>query len=190
MTTSTRSTITDIYARAVLGQAIESDDAKLAIELSRSFEELAWTIINTPGLRVHLIDSGLPLEVRLGLVDRLFPELAPVFSTVIKLLIERKELKLLSTISNRFTGLIEEHFGVEVIDVTTVVVLDDTLRQAIEEKYSAQLSCPVVLREHVDPDILGGIILEMRDRRIDASLTAQLVRARLALTSETIGGAD
>jgi F-type H+-transporting ATPase subunit delta len=107
---------------------------------------------------------------------------------VAKLLVERQELRLLTLIEDRLTRLIEEQFRVVVIDVTTVVELDDDLRRLIKDKYAAQLNASIALREHIDASIMGGIVMQVRGRRIDASLIAQLTRAREVLISDTTGG--
>lgn len=188
MTTSTHSAIIDIYAQAILAEAIQAEDVQAAIAESLRFAELSSAIIASHELRIHLNDKGTSLASRLSLIDRLFKDLPEAYLAVLRLLVERYELKLLQTINERFTSLIEDHFSLVIIDVTTVVALDDELRESIKEKYSTQLASPVALREHVDQSIMGGIVLQMRDRRIDASLNAQLERARAVLASDTIGG--
>ena len=72
--------------------------------------------------------------------------------------------------------------------MTTVVELDDALRQTIKSKYAAQFGKDVMLREHVDPSILGGIVLSARGKKIDASVSAQLEQVRVALSSVKTGG--
>ena len=45
-----------------------------------------------------------------------------------------------------------------------------------------------MLREHVNPSIIGGIVLSARGKRIDASVSAQLEKVRSALSSVKTGG--
>jgi len=60
-------------------------------------------------------------------------------------------------------------------EVVTAIKLDkdlkDKLKSSLEEKVSRQL----VLEYAVDPSILGGLVLKVGDRIMDASLRAQLV---------------
>ena len=207
MSASTRSAIVDVYAQAIIDGAGVTDEADHAVgvsgnddaivrtvadraaELSLAFQEFCQAFDVTPELRMRLGDVGLSLDVRYGLIDSLFSEMPPVILAVAKLLIERQELRLLRLIEERLTSLIEEQFRVVVIDVTTVVELDSDLRRFIKEKYSAQLDVSIALREHIDPSIMGGVVMQVRGRRIDASLIAQLTRAREVLTSDPTGGA-
>ena len=208
MSTNARSAIVDVYAQAIIdGVGIVRDVdrsaaaeaggiedthtvADRAAELSLAFQEFCRAFDSTPELRLRLSDVGLSLDVRNGLVDSLFSDMPPVILAVAKLLVERQELRLLRLIEDRLTSLIEEQFRVVVVDVTTVVELDDELRRSIKEKYSAQLNASIALREHIDPSIMGGIVMQVQGRLIDASLVAQLNRAREVLTSDTTGGAN
>lgn len=54
----------------------------------------------------------------------------------------------------------------------------------------ADLKAPVYLVERVDPSIIGGIMLEARGKRHDASVRAQLANIRKTLSSSFIGGEE
>ena len=75
-----------------------------------------------------------------------------------------------------------------ILDVTTVVELDDHLRDIIKQKAESELGMKVVLRERIDKSILGGIIMSAGDKRIDASMASQLNNARIVLKKKTDGG--
>ena len=55
---------------------------------------------------------------------------------------------------------------------------------------TVDLNAPVYLVERVDPSILGGIILEQRGKRYDASVRAQLSNIRKQLADTFIGVED
>ena len=74
--------------------------------------------------------------------------------------------------------------------VTTAVPMDDELRKAVSAKAEADLDAPVYLVERVDPSIIGGIMLEVRGKRYDASVRAQLSNIRKTLSSSFNGGEE
>ena len=74
------------------------------------------------------------------------------------------------------------------MDVTTAVPMDDEMRERVREKCRKDFDAPVYLVEHVDPSILGGIILEAKGHRRDASVKAQLINVRKKLSSANMGG--
>ena len=52
----------------------------------------------------------------------------------------------------------------------------------------ADLGHEVILREKVDPSIIGGIIISTHGHRIDASIASQLETARTVLSAAPTGG--
>ena len=97
-------------------------------------------------------------------------------------------MDLLHRVVEEFNNLVEETLNVVILDVTTVVELDDALRQIIKDKFATQFGKEIMLREHIDSSILGGIVLGAHGKRIDASVTSLLEQARVALSSVTTGG--
>ncbi|MGN0301612.1 MAG: F0F1 ATP synthase subunit delta, partial [Anaerotardibacter sp.] len=81
----------------------------------------------------------------------------------------------------------ESKLNFNVIDVTTVVDLDDNLRSVITKKAETDLGRDCVLVEHIDTNIMGGVIMSTKDRYVDASVRSQLDRARIVL-KEKDGG--
>ena len=68
------------------------------------------------------------------------------------------------------------------VHVTTAVPLDAELRALITQKCELDLGCNVFLIEHVDPSIIGGLVLSARGKRRDASVRHQLEQARKVMT--------
>src|SRR5690606_2319924 len=64
------------------------------------------------------------------------------------------------------------------VSVTSAVQLDPSLIADIGRKIEEQTGRKVELRSHVDPDVLGGIVLQVGDRVLDASVRNRLERLR------------
>ena len=64
--------------------------------------------------------------------------------------------------------------NIQEASVTTAVPLTDELRQQILGQMAKVHDGEVDMVEHVDPDILGGYILQLGDQMIDASVKRQL----------------
>jgi F-type H+-transporting ATPase subunit delta len=103
-------------------------------------------------------------------------------------LVERDNFDLLSSVADQYGVVSEERRGVVSVDVTTAVALTEALRGSISTKLSADLGKAVVLREKVDPAIIGGIVISTHGHRIDASIASQLESARLVLSTAPTGG--
>ncbi len=74
------------------------------------------------------------------------------------------------------------------VDVTTAVPMNAELRRKVRDKCATDFDAPIFLVEHVEPKILGGIIIEAKGHRRDASIRAQLVNIRKTLSSSFMGG--
>ena len=94
---------------------------------------------------------------------------------------------LIRAVSRRYKEILDSEDETVSVSVTTSVPMDDALRQKVIDKTSMELGAPVYLVEHVDPSILGGIIIEARGKRHDASIRAQLAHIRKQLASTFIG---
>ena len=76
----------------------------------------------------------------------------------------------------------------EPIVIGTAVEMDDALRAKAVAKVHELFGEDVEIEEHVNPIIVGGIVIKGRGRRYDASVRAQLATIRTKLASTFMGG--
>lgn len=100
------------------------------------------------------------------------------------------DLDLVTQVAKQYKEYLDAEDKTVSVTVTTAVPLDDDLREKVRAKAEADLNAPVYLVERVDPSIIGGIILEARGKRYDASVRAQLANIRKTLSSSFIGGEE
>jgi len=167
-----------IYAQVLL-DAVKADDSVFAV--STELELVLATIRSHAELRNTLTDRTLPYQDRCGILAEVFSGLHAGLLQVLAVMVERDDLGLLARVNESYITLAEDALDAVIIDVTTVVALDDTLRQSIQQKYSAQFNKGILLREHVDPTLLGGVMLSAHGCKIDASVSYQLENARATL---------
>ena len=140
-------------------------------------------------LRDAMADDAVPGTRRAAVAREVFAGLQPSLVATIAVMVEREDFGLLAQLVEAFDEIAEERRGVVAVDVTTAVELSDALRESISAKLAADLGKGVVLRETVDPAIIGGIVISTHGHRIDASLASQLESARLVLSAHTGGEA-
>lgn len=100
------------------------------------------------------------------------------------------DLDLVAQVAKQYKEYLDAEDKTVSVMVTTAVPLDDDLREKVRAKAEADLKAPVYLVERVDPSIIGGIMLEARGKRHDASVRAQLANIRKTLSSSFIGGEE
>lgn len=176
---------TDIHAKAkvyaeVLLEAAKASDRVFAI--TGEFGELVLAVRGSLELRGVLADAAVSPEAKETVVSEILKGFAPELITIFKVMVERDDLAVLPKAHEQYNLMAEDFLGAVILDVHTAVALDDTLREQIIGKYSKQFGKDVLLREHLDPDLLGGIILSTHGKRIDASVSSQLENARQVLS--------
>ncbi len=100
------------------------------------------------------------------------------------------DLGLIEQVSKQYKEYLDSEDKTVSVTVTTAVPLDDDLREKIKAKASADYNAPIFLVERVDLSIIGGIMLEARGKRYDASVRAQLANIRKTLSSSFNGGEE
>jgi len=176
---------TATYA-SVLFEAASADQAVFVV--GDQLDEAAAIVRGHGELRDALLDENVPAEARRDIVTDVFKSVHPALVATLGVMAERGNIDLLSSLAETYLALAEERLNVVAVDVTTVVPLTDELRRAIKDKLAADFERDVVVREHVDPAILGGIIMSAHGRRVDASIVSQLERTRTALSTAHTGG--
>ena len=113
------------------------------------------------------------------------------FSPEVLSLLSRMETEndsqLVSQVYQLLKDMLDSEDETVTVDVTTAVPMGDSLRAKVLEKCRRDLGAPIFLVEHVEPKIIGGIILEARGHRRDASVRAQLVNIRRTLSATFMG---
>lgn len=167
-----------------------SADADVVDTVGTQLDDAVRTITFSAPLRDALLDDSLPAESRRSVATRVFSHFEPVLLETLGVMAERGNVDLLAPVEERYAEVAEERRGLVTVEVVTAVPLTDEVRTMISAKLAADFGMGIVLRERLDPSIVGGIIMSSHGRRIDASITSQLESARetLAAPLQTGGG--
>lgn len=123
--------------------------------------------------------------------DRVKEDLAPIEAlasaspevlSLVATMAANGDLSEIARVSETYRGIADTMDEVIGVHVTTAVPLDDELRELIQKKCESDLGGKVFLIEHVDPSIIGGVVLSARGQRRDASVRMQLETARRVMT--------
>ncbi|BDE95805.1 ATP synthase F1 subunit delta [Raoultibacter timonensis] len=176
------------YASVLLDAAAEAGGQDAVLEVRDQAEQIVGFMRSNMDLSNALEDTSYTAEQRERIARGVFAPYDPVLVDVLAVMAERGDIALFSRVLRSYEEQIEGKLNIAVVDVTTVVPLDDSLREVIKKKAEADLGSEVVLREHIDKSILGGIIMSANGKRIDASVLSQLESARSVLKLSTDGG--
>lgn len=175
------------YANVAIDAANAAGGRDAVVEVRNQMREIVGFMASNINLRLALDDEGYTPEQREQVARNVFGSYNPVIVDLLGVMASRGESTLFRRVSALYEELIESKLNFNVVDVTTVVALDDNLRTVITNKAETDLGRDCVLVEHIDPSIQGGIIMSTSGRYVDASVRTQFDKARIALKKKDGG---
>jgi F-type H+-transporting ATPase subunit delta len=97
------------------------------------------------------------------------------------LLAQKRRLFVLPEIIAAYETMLAHQKGEVSAELVSAVALSDDQARAVQEQLSAALGQSVTLARAVDPSLLGGLVVRVGSRMIDASLRTKLQRLELAM---------
>ena len=176
------------YASVLLDSAYKAGGQDAVLEVRDQFETIVKVIRSNMDLAGALSDTSAEPARRADVARGTFAACNQALAETLAVMAERGDVDLVNRIYASFVEQLERKLNVAIVDVTTVVPLDDHLREVIINKVEADLGSKIVLRERLDKSLLGGILITAGGKRIDASVASKLEVARTALKQTTDGG--
>ena len=97
----------------------------------------------------------------------------------ILLITKNSRESLLPVIAQNFTKLYKSHNNILDVELISAVVLDDATKSKILDKVKSKFEgATIQLSETIDESILGGFIVKIGDKQIDASVASQLTNLK------------
>lgn len=169
------------YAKAIFELAQEGDGSETEAWPARL---AAVKAVLTDGMALQVFSSpAVPSARRVELVSELrTPEMGEGGLNLARLLVAAGRPELIDGIIEEYGALADAAAGRVRATATTAVELDAGERERIARGLSERLGKEVRLEVRVDPAIVGGMVLQVGDRLIDASVATRLqqLRRRLA----------
>jgi F-type H+-transporting ATPase subunit delta len=108
-------------------------------------------------------------------------EIGGLAAKFLGLVAENRRLFAVQDMSRAFRALVSRHKGETRAEVTVAETLSETHLNALKEALKSTTKKDVTLDVRVDPAILGGLIVKLGSRMVDASLKTKLNSIKLAM---------
>ncbi|MBA2765095.1 MAG: ATP synthase F1 subunit delta [Thermoleophilaceae bacterium] len=167
--------IAEVYSRALFDASIEHD------VLNRVHDELgefADELSSNRDLQVFFFSPYFSSEEKKGGIDKVIEGGDERFVNFLELLAERHRLPVLFRIRREFDKLWADENRMLAVSVTSAIELDEKLVEEIGKKIEEQTDRKVELTSKVDPDVLGGLVLQVGNMVLDASIRNRLEKLR------------
>jgi F-type H+-transporting ATPase subunit delta len=160
------------YAKSLLELATER---KMAEDTGQQLLAIRQVLESNREFAEYLRDPGISRQERIATINRIFGGRASdLVLKFLGVLGEHDRLRLLVEIENAYADLYEEQVGNVEVDVTSVSALSAEQVELVRQRVSAALGKNAVVHQYVDASILGGLVLRVQDKMIDASVRYQL----------------
>jgi len=150
-----------------------------------TLDELA-RILRMPSARTVLISPTVAPSDKRAALDRLLPSATPVIRNFLHIIADRGRLGDVPGMAEALREMINKRRGIVTADVTTAVPIDAQTEQVVMQRLASYLQrepSQVMIRTHVDPNIIGGVVARIGDQLIDDSVRGRLERLRRSLTT-------
>ena len=107
----------------------------------------------------------------------------PELLNFLELLIEKHRMPVIFRIRRQFDALWDKENKRLGVTVTSAVELDPEVAKRIGSEIEEQTGNTVELESRVDPDILGGLVLQVGNMVLDTSIRSRLEKLRKSVVS-------
>jgi F-type H+-transporting ATPase subunit delta len=165
------------YAKSLIELAKEQNVLEAVYQDMLLFKD---TADKNRGLMLALKSPVVRHEKKLAILKALFEaRVNPVSYAIFTIITKKNREAILDEIANEFILSYNLNQGIQRATVTTTTPLTDALRKQFSDMVAAKTGRTVQLTEKIDPNLIGGYVLKIDDRQIDASLRSRLNELKL-----------
>jgi F-type H+-transporting ATPase subunit delta len=161
-----------IYSQSILRLA---EERGLADEIGDELQELSRYVAENPEFADFLASPLVDFGERQAALEKIFRGRANDLLVDSLLVVNRKErMILLPSIAEAYRQELRDLKGRVDVRVKTPVPLSEALREQLRQAASHFTGRQADLVEKIDPSLLGGMVVQIGDEKIDASVASQL----------------
>lgn len=164
-----------VYARSLFEVAEEQDKLDVVREQLGAFAD---ALNETRELQVFFFSPYFSTQEKEDGLERAVADADPVVLNFLKLLIEKHRMPVIFRVRGNFDRMWEDVNRLLPVQITSAVELDEDIVSELGDKIAEQTGRKVELSSRVEPDILGGIVVQVGNSVLDASIRNRLDQLR------------
>jgi len=159
------------YAKAISERVLAKEQAE---QINNDMKWIAQTICSNVELSRFVKNPVFSIDVKQSVLLEIFQKINQESKFLIRLLSENKRLELLDSVAKAYNDLYDRINGVQKIIVTTAFPITEKLENEVRAKAKEFTSGTLVIKNIIDPSIVGGFILRIGDKQYNASIANRL----------------
>lgn len=171
------------YSRAIFQSALEQNNLDKVNQDMIFISEICKIAETKEFLRSPII----PPSKKAGIFHKMLDgNVEKITLSLVELIVKNGRESFIPAIARDFIYEYKKHMGITDSVLTTAVKVDEKVKKQISDLISGIFKTKVDLKENVDPEIIGGFILQIEDNYIDASIKNKLRKIKKELIGSVI----
>ena len=169
-----------LYAKALFEAA---DDSGRVDAVQRDLGEFAAAVEASPELSAFLANPQVDPAAKVGVLGELSEGSDELVHNFLRLIASKGRAGQIPGIRDEFQALVDRAQGRVAVELTTAFELSDDEAATIVAQIEQSSGRKVEATRKVDPELVGGMILQAGSLRVDASVRGRLERLRHELAT-------
>ncbi len=169
-----------LYAKALFEAA---EDSGRVDAVQRDLGEFADAVEGSPELSAFLANPQVDPAAKVGVLGELSEGSDELVHNFLRLIAAKGRSGQIPGIRDEFQVLVDRAQGRVAVELTTAFELSDDEAAAIVAQIEQSSGRKVEATRKVDPELVGGMILQAGSLRVDASVRGRLQRLRHELAT-------
>jgi F-type H+-transporting ATPase subunit delta len=171
-----------VYAEALLEAA---RDKKELDRIREEFDDFAALVAESEELRRFLGNPRVESETKRRALDDMLGDADEFLRNFVRLLAEKGRIAEVGEVHEEWERLLAREERVLELELTTAVELSDEEAERVVKQMEEGSGRKVVATRSVDPDLIGGLVVQAGSLRLDASVRGRLDQLREELITAT-----
>ena len=170
------------YGSAILGYA---NDQNVLDSFHDELQEIKIAINENPRIITILSNPVVNINEKKEILSAIEKPLSDEVKNVLDMILGYSRFADLPAIIDKFNELYNQEKMIATGTATTAIKIDDDQLKRLSDSYAKKYNLKEVrLENKVDPSIIGGVILSIKDLVIDGSIKNRLNKIRTQLIEE------
>jgi F-type H+-transporting ATPase subunit delta len=171
--------VAQVYARSLF--EVARDHGELD-EVRDHLGQFADALEASRDLAVYFFSPYFSTEEKEDGLRRVVQGAEPILMNFLLLLVEKHRMPVIFRIRRELDALWQEDHRLLPVEVTSAIKLDEDTVRGLGDTIGERTGRKVELTTRVEPDILGGIVIQVGDSILDASIRNRLEQLRRQVT--------
>lgn len=180
---SVQARVARLYAESLIGAAMKQSDADAVDSVGEELNGFVSGVLDTnPQLAAYLASPAVGRRTKSAALEAaLAGRSSDLIRGLVGVLLRNNRFGLLAGVAEAYNQLLDQRAGRVRVKVRAASPLSESQLANLAGTLAAALKQQPILDVHVEPELLGGMVVQIGDRVIDTSVRTRLETLRTLL---------